>query len=174
MKEWQLLIAAYFPWCASNLSLDCVSLCWIKHCLGPPVKEGRSACGVWSRSDFCTSLHPHTQVWREEGRETGREGGGGGGGGKDVYILQCILCFLSSLTSLCVCSWRCIGSATDLCFAPGNNKLLISVGQDCKIRFLDIQQRKSVPVAYPHDYVDLHVHVHLHCTYVCTCACTER
>ena len=37
-----------------------------------------------------------------------------------------------------------VGIATDLCFAPSNNKLLVSVGQDSKIRFQDVHQRKLV------------------------------
>ncbi len=34
------------------------------------------------------------------------------------------------------------GSATDLCFSPSNNMLMVSVGADAKIRCWDIQQRK--------------------------------
>jgi WD40 repeat protein len=40
------------------------------------------------------------------------------------------------------------GTTTDLCFAQSNNKLLVSVGQDCKIHFLDTQQRKLVKHCY--------------------------
>lgn len=38
----------------------------------------------------------------------------------------------------------CTGPATDLAFAQSNNKLLVSVGQDRNIRFLDVHQRKWV------------------------------
>lgn len=46
----------------------------------------------------------------------------------------------------CVCTLAFLGSATDLYFAQSNNKLLVSVGQDSRIHFLDIHQRKSVCV----------------------------
>ena len=36
------------------------------------------------------------------------------------------------------------GSATDVCFSPSNNMLMVSVGMDAKIRCWDIQQRKYV------------------------------
>lgn len=36
------------------------------------------------------------------------------------------------------------GPATDLCFSPSNNMLMISVGMDCRIKCYDIQTRKIV------------------------------
>jgi hypothetical protein len=61
----------------------------------------------------------------------------------------------SASDSGCVCLWSVesqrllhkfpsSGPATDLSFAQSNNKLLVSVGEDCKIHFLDTQQRKEV------------------------------
>lgn len=34
------------------------------------------------------------------------------------------------------------GAATDVCFSPSNNMLMISVGMDAKIKCYDIQTRK--------------------------------
>ena len=36
------------------------------------------------------------------------------------------------------------GAATDVCFSPSNNMLMISVGMDAKIKCYDIQTRKLV------------------------------
>ena len=83
--------------------------------------------GAWSLSDFCINFLLHTQV--------------------PLFIYASFfLCVDEDAGHSCSLTvlHSNVGIATDLCFAPSNNKLLVSVGQDSKIRFQDVHQRKLV------------------------------
>lgn len=50
----------------------------------------------------------------------------------NVFVRDVLLSHIHILT----------GAATDVCFSPSNNMLMISVGMDAKIKCYDIQTRK--------------------------------
>ena len=72
-------------------------------------------------------------------------------------VFACVLTFPTLFPLISITTLPLSDEATDVCFSPSNNMLMMSVGMDAKIKCYDIQSRKYVDTHTPFTYTFLSI-----------------